>query len=93
MLNGARANPYEITEAEALLARWAGLPSRIGYGWYGGVVKDGWVELHPIHGSTWLEVWFQGYGWVPIVGYRLTPRPASTRTRRTPTPRSIRAKR
>src|SRR5439155_638650 len=50
MLSGAKANPYEIAAGEALLARWAGLPSRIAYGWFGGDKQpDGWVAYHPVH--------------------------------------------
>ncbi len=71
MLTGAEATPYEITAAEALLARWAGIPSRIGYGFYGGDKPDPaenlW-EVRPRHGSTWLEAYFEGQGWVAIVG-------------------------
>jgi hypothetical protein len=69
MLAGKEASPYEITAAEALLARWAGIPARIGYGYYGGEQKDGGVlEIRPKHGAMWLEAWFEGSGWVPIVG-------------------------
>ena len=70
MLQGKEASPYEITAGEALLARWAGVPARIGYGWYGGQpTKDaGTVEIRPRNGATWLEAYFQGSGWVPIVG-------------------------
>lgn len=69
MLEGAHATPYEITAAEALLARWAGVPSRIGYGYDGGdLLPDGSVAVHPIHAGTWLEAYFQGSGWVPLVG-------------------------
>ncbi|MHB8508153.1 MAG: transglutaminase-like domain-containing protein [Candidatus Dormibacteria bacterium] len=69
MLDGSEASPYEITAAEALLARWVGLPSRMAYGYYGGDPQpDGSVAIHPTHGATWLEAYFQGYGWVPIVG-------------------------
>lgn len=70
MLLGKEASPYEITAGEALLARWAGVPARIGYGWYGGQpTKDPrTVEIRPRNGATWLEVYFQGSGWVPIVG-------------------------
>jgi hypothetical protein len=70
MLQGKEASPYEITAGEALLARWAGVPARIGYGWYGGQpTKDPrTVEIRPRNGATWLEVYFQGSGWVPIVG-------------------------
>lgn len=70
MLQGKEASPYEITAGEALLARWAGVPSRIGYGWYGGqATKDArTVEIRPRNGATWLEAYFSGSGWVPIVG-------------------------
>ncbi|MDT7571208.1 MAG: hypothetical protein QOE05_1382 [Actinomycetota bacterium] len=70
MLQGKEASPYEITAGEALLARWAGVPARIGYGWYGGQpTKDArTVEIRPRNGATWLEAYFDGSGWVPIVG-------------------------
>lgn len=70
MLEGKEATPYEITAAEALLARWAGVPARIGYGYYGGDTKPGdtSVSIRPRHGATWLEAYFEGHGWVPIVG-------------------------
>jgi hypothetical protein len=72
MLEGQEATPYEITAVEVLLARWAGVPARIGYGFYqGGKREEGsttvW-EVHPQHGATWLEAYFEGYGWVPVVG-------------------------
>jgi hypothetical protein len=70
ILLGREASPYEITAAEALLARWAGIPARIGYGYYTGdrATSGGPVEIRPRDGSTWLEAYFQGHGWVPIVG-------------------------
>jgi hypothetical protein len=70
MLNGAKASPFEITAAEAMLARWAGIPSRIGYGFYSGTRnKDNTgYEVHPRDGATWLEAYFPGSGWVTIVG-------------------------
>ena len=69
ILSGDEATPYEITAAEVLLARWAGVPARVGYGWYGGEqVGDGEWEIRPKHGATWLEAHFTGAGWVPIVG-------------------------
>lgn len=78
MLRGAEANPYEITAAEALLARWAGLPSRIGYGYYSGdKLGAGRYEIRPRHGATWLETYYEGYGWVPVVG---VPRKAKSST-------------
>ncbi len=68
MLAGNGATPYEITAGEVLLARWAGVPARIGYGYFGGEKKAGGVEIRPRHGATWLEAYFGGHGWVPIVG-------------------------
>lgn len=68
MLNGGEATPYEITAAEAMLARWAGIPSRMGYGFFGGDEKSGAFSIRPKHGATWLEVYYDGLGWVPIVG-------------------------
>ena len=69
LLNGAEASPFEITATEALLARWSGVPSRLGYGYYGGEVqKDGSTQIRPRDGATWIEVYFTGQGWVPIVG-------------------------
>ena len=69
LLNGGTGNPYELTAAEALLARWAGIPSRIGFGYYNGTAKsDGSVEFRPANAATYLEVWFAPYGWVPIIG-------------------------
>ena len=37
---GATATPYEIVAAEALLARWAGVPARIGFGFDGLNAED-----------------------------------------------------
>ncbi|MDQ1689871.1 MAG: hypothetical protein QOK42_2846, partial [Frankiaceae bacterium] len=52
MLAGGKASPYEITAAEAMLARWAGVPSRIGYGFYSGSRNqaDTAYEVHPRDG-------------------------------------------
>lgn len=69
LLSGKEGSPYEIAAGEALLARWVGVPSRLGYGWYGGSdAGAGSVSVRPKNGATWLEVWFEGHGWVPIVG-------------------------
>ena len=65
---GAEATPYEITAAEVLLARWAGIPARLGFGFYGGEEVDGLREFRPRHGAAWLEAHFGDLGWVPLVG-------------------------
>lgn len=69
LLAGGKGNPYELTASEALLARWAGIPARMGYGYYGGTtLSDGAIQFRPGDAVTYLEVWFSPYGWVPIVG-------------------------
>lgn len=71
MLAGKPGTPFEIVAAEALLARWVGVPSRIGYGYFSSnpVEKGAKVySLRPRDGSVWLEVYFDRYGWVPVIG-------------------------
>jgi len=69
MLGGSPASPYEITAGEVLMARWAGIPARFGYGYYGGTkIGANTYSIRPDNGATWLEAYFSGYGWVPIVG-------------------------
>lgn len=69
LLAGGTGNPYELTASEALLARWAGIPARIGVGYFNGKeTDDGVIELRPANAVTYLEAWFGEHGWVPIVG-------------------------
>ena len=78
MLAGGDASPYEITAAEVMLARWAGFPARLGFGFYAGTILHAdsgtngspltTYQVRPSNGAAWLEVYFRGYGWVPIVG-------------------------
>jgi hypothetical protein len=75
-LDGKEASPFEITAAEVLLARWAGVPARLGYGYYD---PSGAAEVRPRNGATWLEAYFEGSGWVPVVGS--PPRAKSSFTR------------
>ena len=70
-LSGTPATPYEITASEVLLARWAGIPARIGYGYYNADAKpgpQGTVDVRPSDGAMWLEAWFDNTGWTPILG-------------------------
>ena len=66
------ATPFEIVAAEALLARWAGIPSRVAFGFDGVNTEEiAGVEVQtvrPRNAAQWLEAWFDGYGWVPLVG-------------------------
>jgi hypothetical protein len=62
------ATPFEIVAADAMLARWVGIPARIGYGFDGGDSVEGNLEVFPRHGATWIEVYFPGYKWIPVIG-------------------------
>jgi hypothetical protein len=70
MIAGSKTGtPFEIVAGQALLARWAGLPSRIGYGFDGGdQAAGGLLEVRPKHGALFLEVFFKDFGWLPIIG-------------------------
>ena len=74
MLAGTReASPFEIVAAQAMLARWIGVPSRIGYGFDGGQQVGDRLQIRPRNGSTFVEVYFPGFKWLPVIG---TPRVA-----------------
>jgi hypothetical protein len=70
MLAGSKqGSPFEIVAAEALLARWDGVPSRIAYGYdivHGDHVLDGKFQAHPNDGATFVEVYFPRFEWVPL---------------------------
>lgn len=70
MLAGSKeGSPFEIVAGQAMLARWAGVPARIGYGFDGGnEVTGGIREIRPKHGSSWLELWFPHHKWLPVLG-------------------------
>ena len=71
LLSGKPGTPFEIVAAESLLARWAGVPSRIGYGYYKKTPDQPNSTIYSISsvdGAVWLEAYFNNVGWVPIVG-------------------------
>jgi hypothetical protein len=68
LLEGSKkGSPFEIVAAQALLARWAGVPSRIGYGFNGVNDENGQLTVRPKNAAQWLEVKFDGYGWIPLL--------------------------
>jgi hypothetical protein len=74
ILTNLEATPYEIVATQAMLARWIGLPSRIAFGFDGGEdVGTHTLEIRPKNGATFVEVYFPGFKWVPVVG---TPKKA-----------------
>jgi hypothetical protein len=67
--------PFEIVAAQAMLARWIGLPGRIGYGFDGGEDVGGTLQVRPRHGAVFVEVYFPAQGWLPIIGTPLKAKP------------------
>ncbi|HUR77654.1 MAG TPA: transglutaminase domain-containing protein [Acidimicrobiales bacterium] len=68
LLTGSHeGSPYELVAAQAMLARWAGVPSRIGFGFDGAQQEGAVLTVRPKNASQWLEVYFESTGWVPIV--------------------------
>jgi hypothetical protein len=68
-----KGSPFEIVAAQAMLARWIGVPSRIGYGFDGGEKIGDRLLVKPKDGAAFVEVYFPGYKWLPVIG---TPRKA-----------------
>jgi transglutaminase-like putative cysteine protease len=68
-----RGTPFEIVAAQTMLARWLDIPARIGYGFDGGKKAGDLLAVHPAHGAAWVEVYFPGYQWLPVIG---TPKKA-----------------
>jgi hypothetical protein len=67
LVGNHEGSPYELVAAQAMLARWAGVPSRIGFGFDGNQQEGSVFTVRPKNASQWLEVYFSGKGWVPIV--------------------------
>ncbi|HZU74552.1 MAG TPA: transglutaminase domain-containing protein [Acidimicrobiales bacterium] len=69
MIDGSKqGTPFEIVAAQALLARWVGVPSRIGYGFDGGAVVNGVRQVSPRDAASFVEVYFPGFEWLPVIG-------------------------
>ena len=69
LVGSKKGSPFEIVAGQAMLARWAGVPSRIGYGFDGGEkIEEDTYEVRPRHGSIFLEVYFPGFKWLPVIG-------------------------
>src|SRR5439155_5106925 len=69
ILNGTKeASPFEIVAMQTLLARWVGIPARIGYGFDGGTKNGDHLEVHPRDGAVFPEVYFAKHGWLPVIG-------------------------
>ena len=62
------ASPFEIVAAQAMFARWLGIPSRIGYGFDNGELVGDRLQVRPRNGATFVEVYFPGFKWLPVIG-------------------------
>jgi hypothetical protein len=49
------------------MARWAGFPARIGFGFDGFTEESGVKVIRPRNAAQWLEIQVDELGWVPIV--------------------------
>jgi hypothetical protein len=57
----------QFAGAAALLLRLAGVPTRVVAGFATGVrQRDGRFKVRDVDAHAWIEVYFQGYGWVPF---------------------------
>lgn len=66
-----QGSPYEATAAIALMSRWAGIPSRIGFGFQADPTAkspEGAFTVRPKDAISYPEVYFDGYGWLPVTG-------------------------
>jgi hypothetical protein len=68
VISDKKGSPYEIVATQVMLARWAGVPARIGYGFDGGTKVGDHLEVHPKDGTAFPEVFFTGHGWIPVIG-------------------------
>ena len=69
ILTAKEGSPFEIVAVQTLLARWIGIPARIGYGFDGGALAgDPHREYRPRDGAVFPQVYFEGNGWLPVIG-------------------------
>jgi transglutaminase-like putative cysteine protease len=66
VLRGKRGYCQHFAGAMTLMLRLLGVPARVAVGFTGGSFHDGvWtVTDHEAH--AWVEVWFDGWGWLPF---------------------------
>ena len=70
----------QYATAMAVLVRELGIPARIAVGYQEGTLQDdGTYLVQTKDAHAWVEVFFEGYGWLP---FEPTPGAARTRTPR-----------
>lgn len=65
---GGTGDPFEIVAVSASLARWAGLASRIGFGYDGGYEAGGRIQVTDDHATYFVEVEVGESVWAPLIG-------------------------
>ena len=70
LLEGKPGTSLDFATANVMLARAAGLPSRLATGYLPGErdLLSGAYEVHDEHAHAWAEVHFRDHGWVPFDG-------------------------
>lgn len=68
MFHEQRGHCEFYATAGALMARAAGIPSRVAYGWVGGTYYEGsrLFVFRSREAHAWTEVWIKDYGWVVL---------------------------
>jgi hypothetical protein len=66
LLRTHRGYCQHFAGAAALLLRLAGVPARMVAGFATGVRSGGGFEVRDVDAHDWIEVYFEGYGWVPF---------------------------
>jgi transglutaminase-like putative cysteine protease len=67
LLGGHAGDCQHFAGAAALLLRLAGIPTQVVAGFATGVrQRDGRFKVRDVDAHAWIEVYFQGYGWVPF---------------------------
>lgn len=61
----------QFAASMAVLARSLGIGSRVVWGFTPGTDIDGWVVVRDSNAHAWVELWIDGFGWVP---FEPTPR-------------------
>lgn len=69
LVAGGKGSPFEITASLALLARWVGLPSRIGFGYDGGTKVGHSFHVRDSNSLFFLELGLADHGWLPRIDY------------------------
>jgi Transglutaminase-like superfamily len=65
LLRGHAGDCQQFAGAAALLLRLAGVPARVVAGFATGVrQRDGRFNVRDVDAHSWIEVYFQGFGWV-----------------------------